>query len=345
MKCFLASILGCFVSVLVFAAKPAIPSAHQIANVPWHRQINGLFCGDGSLEIVFDLWGPDVNQRAIANVARTSSMGTWSDDIRRAGHFSRLSSAQGNFYPNEGPVAGFVERGLGYAAFSHSAAAPWLEELKGLIADDIPVVLLMQFARDGTGGGHYRVAVGYDDDLGVIYFSDPWGRDMQYLPGTNGLVAWTYEEVVTSWNYAEYGTPLPFYGVAIFPWTVELRVSGRVEAGSTVTVRAVVSYPCPAPFDEGEFPASDVVAELGLPVGMTVLGSPEVLLGALPAGASRTVSWRVRIDGPVAGRTLSVEARGRISGGVPEAAWAGGNVVYPPYVYVDEIGGEGSITW
>lgn len=345
MKCLVVSTLVCLVSALSFAAKPARPAVHLIEDVPWHVQINGLFCGDGSLEIVFDHWGPDVNQRAIANVARTSSMGTWSDDIRRAGHFSRLSAAQGHFYPNEGPVAGFVERGLGYAAFSHAATAPWLDELKGLIAENIPVVLLMQFARDGTGGGHYRVAVGYDDVAGLIYFSDPWGRDMRYLPGTDGLVAWTEEEVIASWNYAEYGTPLPFYGVAIFPWTVDLRISGRVEPGSTVTVRAVVSYPCPAPFDEAQFPASGAVAELTVPAGMTVLGAAEAAMGSLPAGSSRTVSWRVRVDAPVTGQTLSVAARGQISGSVPEAAWAGGNVVYPPYAYTDEIGGVGSIHW
>lgn len=345
MKCHVVSTLVCLVSALSFAAKPSAPAAHLIESVPWHQQINGLFCGDGSLEIVFDHWGPDISQRAIANVARTSSMGTWSDDIRRAGHFSHLSAAQGRFYPNEGPVAGFAERGLGYAAFSHAAAAPWLEELKGLIADNIPVVMLMQFARDGTGGGHYRVAVGYDDVQGVIYFSDPWGRDMRYLPGTEGLVAWTYQEVITSWNYAEYGTPLPFFGVAIFPWSVDLRVSGWVEPGSTVTVRAVVSYPCPAPFDEDQYPASDAVAELSVPPGMTVLGASSAALGSLPAGSSRTVSWRVRVDGNVSGESLAVTARGRITGSAPEAAWAGGTVVYPPYVYTDEIGGVGLIRW
>lgn len=326
----------------VLAAKPGLPTSHLIADVPWHQQVNGLFCGDGSLEIVYDLWGPDVDQRAIANVARTSSMGTWSADILRAGHFSRLSAAQGRFFPNDVPVAGYAERGLGYAAFSHAAVAPWLDELKGLIAQDIPVILLMQFAPDGTGGGHYRVAVGYDDAQGVIYFSDPWGRDMRYLPGTNGLVAWTTQEVVAAWNYAEYGTPLPFFGVAIMPWKVDLRVSGKTDVGSTVTVRAVISYPCPAPFDEAGFPATQSVAEISVPAGMTVLGDSIISLGSVGAGSSRTVSWRVRIDAPVAVRSVAVEARGQIAGSVPEAPWTGGTVVYPAYSYVDEIGGSAS---
>lgn len=49
------------------------PDAHMISDVPWHKQITALSCGAGSLEIVFDYWGPDINQKEIADVARTSS--------------------------------------------------------------------------------------------------------------------------------------------------------------------------------------------------------------------------------------------------------------------------------
>ena len=31
-----------------------LPSSHMIANVPWHQQMNGLFCGEGVLEGVYD---------------------------------------------------------------------------------------------------------------------------------------------------------------------------------------------------------------------------------------------------------------------------------------------------
>jgi hypothetical protein len=47
MKCHVVSTLVCLVSGLSFAAKPSAPAAHLIENVPWHQQINGLFCGDG----------------------------------------------------------------------------------------------------------------------------------------------------------------------------------------------------------------------------------------------------------------------------------------------------------
>ena len=134
---------------------------------------------------------------------------------------------------------------MGYAAFSHHAEQPWLAELKALLAADIPVTLLMTYAADGTGGGHYRVAVGYDDGAGVMYFIDPWGRDMRYLPDQPGLIAWTYADVARGWNYAAYGSELPYFGVAILPWNVDVRVTGNPQAGGTVKVTALVNYPCP----------------------------------------------------------------------------------------------------
>ena len=81
------------------AGAAALPAAHLIAGVPWHVQQNDLSCGDGALEIAYDYWGADVDQKEIADVARTSSIGTWSFDILRARQFSGLSAAQGAFYP------------------------------------------------------------------------------------------------------------------------------------------------------------------------------------------------------------------------------------------------------
>lgn len=323
-------------------AAEAIPKAHLITGVPWHVQINGLACGDGSLASVFDYFGPDIDQKAIANVARTSSIGTYSFDIRRAGHFSYLSSAAGRFYPHAVPVAGFIERPVGYAAFSHQAEQPWFDELKALLAANIPVTLLMTYAADGTGGGHYRVAVGYDDAAGLLYFIDPWGRDMRYLPNQEGMIAWTYAEVARGWDYAEYGSDLPYFGVAILPWTVDMRVTGKLKVGATVRVTALVNYPCPRPFECSEFPAENAVATLTLPPGMTALDEGAVNLGTMPAGTTRSVSWRVYLaEVPASGTEIGVQAQGTISGSVPEARWQGQGVVYPAYEYTDVIGGQG----
>jgi hypothetical protein len=306
--------------------------------------MNGLFCGPGSLEIVFDYWGPDLGQKPIANVARTSSIGTWTHDLQRAGHFSSLSSAQGWYFPNVGPEAGFPERPLGLASFAFASDTLWLDGLKALIAADIPVIMLMHYAPDSVSGGHYRVAIGYDDAQEILYFSDPWGRDLRYVPGLPGVLAWTYEELAVGWDYVAYGTPLPFYGVAMMPWQVDVGLKGKVKPGATLTVTATITYPCPPPFDATQFPAEAATATISLPQGLTLLTPPTLELGTLPAGSTCTATWTVGVDTLLPGAVITVEAGGLVSGSVPETQWQGQSMAYPPYTYTDRIGGAGSVT-
>ncbi len=317
-----------------------LPEAYMIENVPWHKQITGLSCGAGSLEIVFDYWGPDIDQKEIADVARTSSSGTWPADIVRAGHFSHLSSAMGSFYPSAVPEAGFTARAIGYAAFSHSGTTFWLEALKGLIAKDMPVIVLMAYSPDGDVG-HYRVVVGYDDAQQLIYFSDTWGRDIMQPSGFTGVIAWSYADFERGWNYTDY-SDLPYFGAVIMPWTVTLSRKGKTTPGSVMTVTARITYPCPEPMDRSHFPARAVMAEIMLPEGMTLVDpSSSIEIGELAAGGLATVGWKVRCDGDVAGKRITVAVTGAVDGAVPDAAWAGNTKYYPAYEYTDVIGGEG----
>jgi len=96
------------------------PSSYLIRNAPYHRQINDWSCGDASLEMALHFTGPDVDQRAIVNVARADpDSGTLSYDLVRAGHFSNISrSCCSQFYPKEVPKAGWNPgRPLGLASF------------------------------------------------------------------------------------------------------------------------------------------------------------------------------------------------------------------------------------
>ena len=320
-----------------------LPSSHMIANVPWHEQMNGLFCGEGVLEGVYDYYGPDIDQKEIADVARSSSAGTWSFDMVRAGHFSNMSSAQGRFFPHEVPSAGYPERALGYASFPYSSDQFWLADLKGLIAADTPVILLMTFEPNG-GGGHYRTAIGYDDVAGIIYFSDPWGRDQKHQTNNTGITTWTYEELQSGWNYTAEGETHPYWGMVMMPWNVSVKTSGSLKPGSTATVTADVTYSCPTPFDSSLYPAKDAVAMITLPEGTSLdSGSRNASLGEMKAGSTARATWKVRIDEPVGGKTIMVQAQGKVSGQVPEAHWTGMSVSYPPYSYTDAIGGNVSI--
>lgn len=320
-----------------------LPLSHMIANVPWHQQMNGLFCGEGVLEGVYDYWGSDIDQKQIADVARSSSSGTWSFDMVRAGHFSKLSSAQGRFFPHDVPTAGYPERPIGYASFPYSSDNFWLDYLKGLIAADIPVILLMTFEPNG-GGGHYRTAIGYDDSMGLVYFSDPWGRDQNHQTNWTGITAWTYDELQSGWNYTAEGEDHPYWSMVIMPWDVNIETSGQLRPGSTATVTVDITYPCPEPFDSSLFPARDTRAVITLPDGMRLAsGSSMVSLGEMMAGSTKRASWKVTVDKPVIGEEIKAAAYGTVSGHVPEARWTGEHKSYPPYDYVDAIGGEGSL--
>jgi hypothetical protein len=320
-----------------------LPSSHMIANVPWHQQMNGLFCGEGVLEGVYDYYGPDINQKEIADVARSSSAGTWSFDMVRAGQFSNMSSAQGRFFPNDVPTAGYPERAIGYASFPYSSDKFWLADLKGLIAADTPVILLMTFEPNG-GGGHYRTAIGYDDTNGIIYFSDPWGRDQKHQTNKTGITAWTYNELQSGWNYTAEGESHPYWGMVMMPWEVNVKTTGSLKPSSTATVTADITYPCPSPFDTSMYPARNAVAVITLPDGMSLdSGSRNISLGDMKAGSTAKATWKVRVNNLVIGKSITVQAQGKVSGQVPEAHWSGMSVSYPPYSYIDAIGGNGSI--
>ncbi|MFZ3148646.1 MAG: C39 family peptidase [Methanothrix sp.] len=324
-------------------ASGPLPSSHMIATVPWHQQMNGLFCGEGVLEGVYDYYGADIDQKEIADVARSSSTGTWSFDMVRAGHFSSMSSAQGRFFPHEAPSAGYLEKALGYASFPYSSDQFWLGDLKGLIAADTPVILLMTYEPNG-GGGHYRTAIGYDDAKGIIYFSDPWGRDLKHQTNNTGITAWTYEELQSGWNYTAQGESHPYWGMVMMPWNVSIKTSGSLKPGSTATVTADVTYPCPMPFNSSLYPAKDAVAVITLPDGMSLDSSgSRKILGDMSAGSTARATWKAKIDENVSGKTITVQAQGKVSGQVPEARWTGMSVSYPAYSYTDAIGGNGSI--
>lgn len=321
----------------------SLPSSYMI-EVPWHQQMNGLFCGEGVLETVYDYWGPDIDQKKIANVARSSSSGTWTHDMVRAGHFSNMSIAQGSFFPNAIPVAGYSERPIGYSSFSRASDEFWLDDLKWLISSKIPVILLMTFEPDG-GGGHYRTAIGYNDSSGMVYFSDPWGRDLKHKTNWTGITFWTYDELESGWNYTADGEGHPYWGMIMMPWQIDAKVSGRLRPGGSAAIDVQITYPCPEPFNSSEFPAREARAVLTLDEGMRLVsGSNTVALGEIGARSSKRASWRVAFDGPVEGKQIRVTAYGNVTGHVPESRWTGEKKSYPPYDYSDLIGGEATIS-
>jgi len=327
--------------ITVTAASSSLPNSYHIDGVLQHKQMNALLCGPGALEIVFDFWGEDIDQKVIANVARTSSKGTYAWDIARSGHFSYLSTAKGSYFSHDIPAEGFPQRQIGYATFNYSSDNFWWEDLKALIASNIPVVLLMKYAPfDDTG--HYRVIVGYDEPEGVVYFMDPWDRDLKRVTNPDGTVTWTMDDFKKAWNYSKYGTTYPHWGAIIMPWSIDLHTEGEMTAGSILNVTARITYACPKPFDCSMYPASGSVAEIILPGGTDLQkGSNRINIGDLKAGGSANVTWNVKLNSSGKGSLITVKADGLVSGAVPDVIWPG--IFYPAYEYEDRIGGNASI--
>lgn len=323
------------------SSQRGLPSAHIITSVPWHQQLNGLSCGAAALETVFDYWGPDIDQKEVMNVARTSSAGTWTADIVRAGHFSYLSDAEGSYFPSVGPDGGFKERKLGYASFSHTSVEPWIDKLKALIANDMPVLVLMKYYPWG-GGGHYRVVIGYDDTKQIVYFMDPWGRDLNHLTDWTGMTSWSYSYFLSGWNYSEDAAANPYFGAVVTPWRISLNIKGKATKGSVISVTASVEYPCPEPFNN-DYPANNAMMNVSLPEGTVVINNSQVPLGTMSCGETATFTWKILCNENVSGKSLRVAAWGVVSEYVPEAYWMGAPY-YPAYSYSDAIGAEATTT-
>jgi hypothetical protein len=86
------------------------------------------------------------------------------------------------------------------------------------------------------------------------------------------------------------------------------------------------------------------MAMITLPIGMSLDSSgSRKTLGDMKARSTARATWKVKINGPVSGKTITVQAQGKVSGQVPEARWTGRSVSYPAYSYTDAIGGNGSI--
>lgn len=342
-KCYLSSFV-----LIAFLLTTTLASAHAtgvqiIEGVPWYQQDNAWMCGPGSLQMVFDYHGPCIDQSEIGLAAGTNShYGTGLSGMVRAGHFSDISTV-------EEPgctITGYTNRGLGYAAFSYSSETFWLEELKALINQNYPIIVLCNFGYYTAGNsetipasalvGHYRVVVGYDDVNQEVLILDPWSRDYKQTCDFQGVTkdtpgydddfeclrfSYDYFQLLWSYNYTR-----PYRACFVAPWSVEIDAPPSVSPSSQFRVTAIVEYPCPQPFDNTLYPASDVKVTISLPKGFTLASETATKeVGTLGAGSTVRVSWKVILSEYAGEYSFSVEAEGIVTG----------------TTYMDRIGGSG----
>jgi hypothetical protein len=344
--------------VVPSAGAEVLPASAFIDGVPLYQQIDAKGCGAVSLQMVFDYWGEFIDQKEIYNAARSG--GTALPDMARAAQFSSLSTTVGSRWPNS-VVTGYTGRDLGYAGFFYASTTPWLDEMKQILDQGYPVIVLVYWLPGWYSGDHYRVVVGYDDAEGVLLINDGWSRefkmDQDYQGSTSQSasvnawdtdfvpIKWTYEDFLDTWtcDTTKWGVPGMMYGgVFCAPWDVEIAAPSTVVAGEKFQVTATVGYPCIAPFGTDAFPvfpAEAFGAVLTTTTGLNVCKTPDLsAIGTFVAGQSVTLSWDVCACKNPGTYSFDLTASGPVSGSLD--AWKD----YSAYDYLDLIGGSAAWT-
>ena len=297
------------------------PEAYDIISCPHYYQITDYHCGPASLRMVFDYWDMAIGQVGIGNAANCRpGVGTYADDLRRAGHFSHLSTAILN--PN---MHGYEQRPYGYASQECSWSygghyASRYSDLKELVSSDIPVLVLTWYDASHSSG-HFRVVKGYSDPLNVFIVHDPW-----YTPPYEGPNVQFEQSFLVDDLWAYSGR----WGMTSQPWTFEVTMPDSVAPEQEFTVLAAIAYPGAHPF-EAQYPATAPQATIQLPAGLTLApgeSATKDIPGIGASGTSGSVSWQVMALSGGGTETFIVSAIGTIQGS---------SRAYP--AYEDEIGG------
>ncbi len=306
------------------------PTTYDITTVPHYYQGTSYHCGPAALEMVFDYWGVHVNQTDIGYVAKAQSgHGTWSDDLRRAAHFSQNSTAA-----LDPSLHGYDERWNGYAAAENQWSYPGTSDpdyvdryndLKNLVSSDYPVILLTWY-DSSQNSGHFRVVKGYDDNTDVFIVHDPWYTGIYQGPNVNFNQAFLVDNLWTRWYR---------WGLYTSPWFYEYSYPSPIPRGKQFTLSADVVYPGPHPFD-GDYPAGSPYAYLVTSGGFQLAAgeNPQKLIPAITAtGTSGVASWQVVAPCGSGPATLGGHVLGVVTGSSTSYA-----------SYADQTGEDTSVT-
>lgn len=294
--------------------------------VPFYYQVKTYYCGPAALQMVFDFHGENISQFEIADAARTVPYVTYTHEMRRAAHFSDLSTSMGSEMSEN--ITGYTLRKFGYAAFERGGMT--LDDVKSLIDIGYPIILLMRWVPDEPYG-HYRVAVGYNETH--VFLHDPW-NNIEWGGDYGGPnLAMNYTFFLDMWDYSGR------WALFISTWRVNIYVPDTVYVGETFEVAVNITYPCPNPFSPYEYHASSCNATIVLTQGLVLASGEEekktLLDTELTPGEFVQVSWIVEAKDSAV-YNVTVFAEGLVEGSVEMKPDVG-----PAYTYQDRIGGYG----
>jgi hypothetical protein len=297
------------------------PESYNI-EVPFYYQDSSWYCGEAALEMVFDYWGPHISQDDIGDVANElPSSGTNYDDLRRASHFSHISTAIQN--PS---LQGYNERELGYSSNSQKwsfGSHYWdrYEDLKNLISNDYPILVLTYYSEAHLSG-HYRVVKGYDDSLDVFIVHDPWYAPPYSGPDVHFNQVFFVDDLWTRRDR---------WGLFSAPWLADVTVDSLVGVDQLFTIDVDFTYTAFHPL-ENQFLADSVQATIYLPSGYQLADPPSATLyfDSQYSGYIGNAVWEIEAPPDSSGPdTIRVEVKGKITG------WSSSYLTYH-----DWIGGE-----
>jgi len=305
----------------VMILEPKLEDTTVYVPVPFHYQINDYYCGPAALQMVFDYYGDNINQTEVAEAARTFPYETYNDELRRAAHFSNVSTSHGDeIFEN---LTGYSARNIGYAAFEQWNLT--INDLRDSIDRGEPLIVLMWWSPSKTFG-HYRVAVGYNETHMITH--DPWNKEV--FGGTMGgaNTSMTYSTFLDLWKYIDN------WGLLVKPWKIELQTPDSISEKTVFEVTAEITYPCHTPFSTDDYPATSCNAIITLPEGLELVAgeTAQHALGSLSAGDSTQTSWSMSAN-ETRLYEITVTATGAVEGSVDTHG------TYPSYDYEDTIGG------
>lgn len=300
------------------------PEYYDIPDVPHYYQETSWYCGEAALKMVFDYWGEQISQTDIGDVANEDvSYGTYDDDLRRASHFSYISTAIQN--PS---LQGYNERDLGYSSCEvWWSDAPHYdtryEDFKELVYGNYPLLVLTWYSSSHSSG-HFRVIKGYDDRVNFLVAHDPWYMGTYQGPDVHFSQTFFVDNL---WEYSGR------WGLLSAPWQVSVSVPPVVGVGQTFDVGVSFLYTAPHPFEE-QFTADNTSATISLPPGYTLISPATIDFGSHHSGSSADSVWQVLAPADSSDDdTIRVEVKGHVNG------YCGSYGSYE-----DWIGGQGQAT-
>ncbi len=175
--------------------RPQPGNGHLIPSVPFERSVRDNYCGPAALAMVLNFWDQkrSFRQREIADQVF--------DYRNQVTYGSELV-----LYP----------RTKGFMTYSVQGN---LRLLRRTVAEGIPVIVLTRTSRQ-IDCGHYRVVIGYDDNLDVIIFHDPYFGERSAMRVRDFREVWELGKgYQTRWMMAVLPAGLPFPELADDPIT------------------------------------------------------------------------------------------------------------------------------